>query len=144
MKCLLTEKKNMTIMMVVGLVLIAIGVMIFAMAPEEAHLLSRIAGFLSGLGTSLAVMGAGVLVWRAAVGERRATESEMAMQDERGQAIAYRAQSLMAAAAVLSLCTIVVVALLRGDRLYMGLGAGLCMLCAVVKFVALRVYGKRM
>jgi len=144
MKCVIREKKNMTIMTVAGLVLIAIGVVGFAVLPEEAHLLSRVAGFLAGLGTSLAVMGAGVLIWRAAVGERRAAESDMAMQDERGQAIAYRAQSMLAVAAVCSLIVIIIVALLRGDRVYLMLGAGLCMICTVVKFVALRVYGKRM
>lgn len=144
MKCVIREKKYMMVMMIVGLVLIAIGGVGFAMLPEEAHLLSRVAGFLAGLGTSLAVMGAGVLLWRAAVGERRANESDMAMQDERGQAIAYRAQSMLAIAAVFSLIVIIIVALLRGDRVYMMLGAGLCLLCTVVKFAALHVYGRRM
>ena len=66
MKCRLTEKKNMTVMLIVGLGMIALGGVAGFLLPEEAHLATRIAGFVSGLGSSLAIM-AGVVL----LGEQR-------------------------------------------------------------------------
>ena len=144
MKCKLTEKRNMTVMLVVGLAMIAVGTLCGYVLPDEQHVLVRLAGMMTGMGLSLAVIAAGVLIWRNAVGEARANESEMQMQDERGQAIAYRAQSVLAIAAVMSLIAIVVIALVRGDGFYMLLSGALCVMCAAVKLVSMWAMGKRM
>ena len=144
MKCKLTEKRNMTVMLVVGLAMIAVGTLCGYVLPDEQHVLVRLAGMMTGMGLSLAVIAAGVLIWRNAVGEARANESEMQMQDERGQAIAYRAQSVLAIAAVMSLIAIVVIALVRGDGFYMLLSGALFVLCAAVKLVSMWAMGKRM
>lgn len=144
MKCKLSEKKNMTVLLIVGLVLIAVGALAAYLLPEESHMLVRLAGFATGAGLAFTVMAAGVLIWRSLVGESRANESEMQMQDERGQAIAYRAQSALAIAAVGALIVIEVVALVRGDEFYMFLGTALCVLCAAVKFVSMWALGRRM
>ena len=144
MKCKLTEKKNMTVLLILGLTMIAVGALGGYLLPEERHLLVRLAGFATGAGLAFTVMAAGVLIWRSLVGETRANESEMQMQDERGQAIAYRAQSALAIAAVGALIVIEVAALVRGDEFYMFLGAALCVLCAAVKFVSMWALGRRM
>ena len=144
MKCKLTEKRNMTVLLTVGLAMIAVGALAGYLLPDEQHVLVRLAGMATGMGLSFTVIAAGVLIWRNAVGEARANESEMQMQDERGQAIAYRAQSVLAIAAVISLITIVVIALVRGDGFYMLLGGALCVLCAVVKLVSMWALGRRM
>ena len=144
MKCKLTEKRNMTVMMVVGLLMIALGALAGYLLPEEQHVPVRMAGFVTGVGLAFTLMAAGVLIWRSLVGETRANESEMQMQDERGQAIAYRAQSALAIAAVGALIVIEVAALVRGDEFYMFLGAALCVLCAAVKFVSMWALGRRM
>ena len=144
MKCKLTEKRNMTVMLVVGLAMIAVGALGGYVLPDEQHVLVRLAGMMTGMGLSLTVIAAGVLIWRSAVGEARATESEMQMQDERGQAIAYRAQSVLAIAAVMSLIAILVIALVRGDGFYMLLNGALCVLCAAVKLVSMWAMGRRM
>ena len=144
MKCKLTEKRNMTVMLVVGLAMIAVGALCGYVLPDEQHVLVRLAGMMTGMGLSFTVIAAGVLIWRSAVGEARATESEMQMQDERGQAIAYRAQSVLGIAAVMSLIAIVVIALVRGDGFYMLLGGALCVLCAAVKLVSMWAMGRRM
>ena len=144
MKCKLTEKRNMTVMLVVGLAMIAVGTLCGYVLPDEQHVLVRLAGMMTGMGLSLAVIAAGVLIWRNAVGEARANESEMQMQDERGQAITYRAQSVLAIAAVMSLIAIVVIALVRGDGFYMLLSGALCVMCAAVKLVSMWAMGKRM
>ena len=144
MKCRLNEKKNMRIMLVAGLAMIAVGALCGYALPDESHMLTRLAGMLTGMGFAFTVIAAAVLIWRNMVGETRARESEMKLQDERGQIIAGRAQSLLAIAAVLSLIVIDVTALLRGDELYMLLSSGLCLLCAVVKVIAMRVLEKRM
>ena len=137
MKCKLTEKKNMTVLLIVGLTMIAVGAL-------GGYLLVSLAGFATGAGLAFTVMAAGVLIWRSLVGETRANESEMQMQDERGQAIAYRAQSALAIAAVGALIVIEVAALVRGDEFYMFLCAALCVLCAAVKFVSMWALGRRM
>lgn len=144
MKCKLTEKRNMTVMLVVGLAMIAVGALGGYVLPDEQHVLVRLAGMMTGMGLSFTVIAAGVLIWRSAVGEARATESEMQMQDERGQAIASRAQSVLAIAAVMSLIAIVVIALVRGDGFYMLLSGALCVLCAAVKLVSMWAMGRRM
>lgn len=144
MKCKLNEKKNMTALLVAGLVMIAVGALAGYLLPEEQHTLVRMAGFVTGVGLAFTVMAAGVLIWRNLVGEARANESEMQMQDERGQAIAYRAQSVLAFAAVAALIAIVVIALVRSDGFYMLLGGALCVLCAVVKLVSMWALGRRM
>ena len=144
MKCKLTEKRNMTVMLVVGLAMIAVGALAGYLLPEEQHVPVRMAGFVTGAGLAFTLMAAGVLIWRNLVGEKRANESEMQMQDERGQAIAYRAQSALAIAAVAALIEIIVIALVRGDGFYMLLGGALCVLCAVVKLVSMWALGRRM
>ena len=144
MKCKLTEKRNMTVMLVVGLLMIALGALAGYLLPEEQHVPVRMAGFVTGAGLAFTLMAAGVLIWRNLVGEKRANESEMQMQDERGQAIAYRAQSVLAIAAVMSLIAILVIALVRGDGFYMLLSGALCVLCAAVKLVSMWAMGRRM
>lgn len=144
MKCRMTEKRNTMIMTAVGVFMIALGAAAGLMLPDEEHLLVRLAGVVTGAGTAFAVIGAGILLWRGAVGKERAAESEMAMQDERGQMIAYKAQNVMAFAAVISLIVVELTALMRGDRLYMLLCACLCLLSAAAKVIAMRVYDKRM
>ena len=144
MKCKLTEKRNMMALLVAGLVMIAVGALGGYLLPDEQHTLVRMTGFVTGAGLAFTVMAAGVLIWRNLVGEARANESEMQMQDERGQAIAYRAQSVLAFAAVAALIAIVIIALVRGDEFYMLLGGALCVLCAVVKLVSMWALGRRM
>lgn len=142
MKCKLTEKKNMTAMLIVGLALAACGFVANTLIPEDQHLGARLAGFVSGIGISFAVIGGGVLLWRKIVGKERAADSELAMTDERGQMIAYKAQSVMAIACTFSLIALIFAALVRGDTFYMLLGGVLCAVCAAAKFIAAYVYGK--
>ena len=52
MTCKWGEKKNMTVLLAVGLVLLIGGLICNLFLPEEAHLPSRIAGFFSGMGGS--------------------------------------------------------------------------------------------
>lgn len=144
MKCKLTEKRNMTVLLTVGLVMIALGALAGHLLQEDQHVLVRLAGMATGVGLAFTMMAAGVLIWRNLVGEKRANESEMQMKDERGEAIAYRAQSALAIAAVAALIAIVVIALVRGDEFYMFLGAALCVLCAAVKLVSMWALGRRM
>ncbi|MCI7736416.1 MAG: hypothetical protein MSL26_04625 [Clostridiales bacterium] len=144
MKCKQTEKKSMTVMLIVGMILLIGGFGAARLLPEEQHLATRLAGFVSGIGGAFAAIGAVVLIRRAVIGEERAKDSELSMKDERGQMIAYRAQCLLAIAAVLSLCVIVFVSLMRGDTFMMLLAAALCLVSAAVKVGALWFYGKRM
>ena len=144
MKCRLTEKRNMTIMLIAGLVLMAVGALAGYLLPEEAHEATRIAGFASGAGMSLAVMAGIVLLRRAWLGEKRARDSELTMSDERGVAVAYKAQSAMAIAAVFALVIIDMIALMRGDTFYLSIVCVLLAVIALVKLVAWHVYNKKM
>ena len=144
MKCRLTEKKNMTVMLIVGLGMIALGGVAGFLLPEEAHLATRIAGFVSGLGSSLAIMAGVVLLRRARLGEARAKDSELAMNDERGLAVAYKAQNVAAIAAVFAMIAMMVAALIRGDEFYMLMGSMLLCAVALVKLAAWHIYNKRM
>ena len=144
MKCRFFDQKKMWVMLAVGLVMALLGGAAGYLTPEDARLATRLAGFFTGVGTALAFMGGGVLLWRRIVGERKAHESELFMQDERGQAIAYKAQSATAIAAVLALVLMMAVATVRGDYLYMELGTVLCIVLCFVKLLAWYVYSRRM
>lgn len=144
MKCRLTEKKNMMVMLIIGIVLAVGGAITAYLLPEEQHMLTRVAGMATGAGTSLAVMAAAVLIRRAVIGEERARDSELAMNDERGLTVAYKAQNAAAIAAVLGVVLLVIVAVLRGDGLYMQLGCAICIAIALIKLVAYSIYNRRM
>ena len=140
----LADSKKMTIMLYAGIMLALLGMLAGFLLPEEQHMATRAAGFVTGLGSALAAMGGGVLLWHRIIGEKRARESALAMGDERGQAVAYRAQSAMAIAAVLGLAVIIAVAAVRGDTLYMELGTVMCCLLCGVKLLAWHWFNKRM
>ena len=144
MKCKLTEKKTMTVMLITGLVMIAIGAISGYVLPDEEHLATRIAGFVSGIGSSLAIMAGVVLLRRARLGEERAKDSELTMHDERGMAVAYKAQNVAAIAAVLGLIGLSLLALARGDELYALVCSWLLIAVALIKLIAWHIYNRTM
>lgn len=75
MTCKWGEKKNMTVLLAVGLVLLIGGLICNLFLPEEAHLPSRIAGFFSGMGGSFTAISLVVLVRRRIIGEARAKDA---------------------------------------------------------------------
>lgn len=144
MKCKLTEKKRMKVMLIVGLILTALGSAAAFFMPDEAHLATRVAGFAAGLGFSLAVMSGAVLIRRRRLGEARAKDAELAMTDERGLAVAYRAQNVAAVAAVFAMIALMIAALVRGDDFYAMMGSFLLCAVALVKLAAWHFYNKTM
>lgn len=144
MACKWGEKKNMTILLAVSLVLLIGGVTCGLLLPKEAHLSSRIAGFFSGMGGSFTAISLVGLVRRRLIGEARAKDSELAATDERGQLIALKAQNILALCVTFSMCAMVVVATVRGDTLYMLLGGVLLLLSAAGKAAAAYLYGKQL
>lgn len=144
MTCKANRKKSMLIMLAIGLALMAIGAIMGALLPDEAHWQTKAAGVVCGGGSSLAVMAGVILLRRHRMGEKRAADSELEMTDERGIAVAYRAQNAAGIAAVLGIVAIMLTALFRGDELYMTLGIVLCFVVAAVKLVAWVHYNRKM
>ena len=144
MRCKLTEKKRMKVMLIVGLILTALGSAAAFFMPDEAHMATRVAGFAAGLGFSLAVMSGAVLLRRRRLGEARAKDAELAMTDERGLAVAYRAQNVAAVAAVFAMIALMIAALVRGDDFYAMMGSFLLCAVALVKLAAWYFYNKTM
>lgn len=144
MKCRATRKAWLWGMLVVGAALLLAGMVWVKVIGVEEGLSSRMAGFLSGLGGSLAAMGGGFLLLGRIRGEQRTRESKLHMEDERGLMVAYKAQNVAAIYAVLAIIAILIVALVRGDGLYMALGTAACTTVALVKMAAWYIYDKRM
>jgi len=144
MKCKLTEKKNLTVVLAAGIVMILVGAVVAWLLPEEAHLATRLAGFVSGVGSSLTVIAGVLLLRRVRLGEARAREAELAMNDERGIAVAYKAQSVAAIAAVFALVAMTLAGLLRGENFYAFFGSALLCAVALVKLAAWMIYNKTM
>lgn len=144
MKCRMAEKKNMKVMLVIGLAMIVIGAVLGFMLPDEAHWQTKTAGVINGAGFAFTVMAAVVLIRRKRMGEARANDSELAMTDERGMAVAYRAQNVAAIAAILGIVAIMLTALYKGDALYMSMGIAICIFVAAVKLIAWHVYNRIM
>ena len=144
MKCKAMQKVWLKGMLAAGAVLLAAG-LIWAYGVGAADgLPMRLAGFLSGMGGAFAAIGGGCLLLNRIRGERRTRESALHMDDERGLAVAYKAQSAAAIAAVLALVAMLVAALVRGDSFYMAMGSAGCILVALVKLIAWVVYDKTM
>lgn len=144
MKCRATENGWLWGMLSVGTVLLLAGVIWVGVIGAGEGLPSRMAGFLSGLGGSLMAMGGGFLLLGRIRGERRSKESKLHMEDERGLQVAYKAQNVAAVCAVMGIIVILIVALVRGDELYMALGTAACIAVAVVKIAAWYIYDKKM
>ena len=144
MKCKAMQKVLLKGMLAAGAVLLAAG-LIWAYGVGAADgLPMRLAGFLSGMGGAFAAIGGGCLLLNRIRGERRTRERALHMEDERGLAVAYKAQSAAAIAAVLALVAMLLVALVRGDQLYMEMGSAACCLVALVKIIAWVAYDKTM
>ena len=144
MKCQLTEKKKLKVMLGVGLALVVLGAAAAYLLPDEAHLATRIAGFVSGLGAALAVMGGVLLLRHRRLGEAGARDAALQMNDERGVAVAYKAQSVMAFAAVIALAILTIAAMLRGDTFYMIMGAVMLFAVGIGKLIALYIFNRLM
>ena len=82
MTCKWGEKKNMMVLLAVGLFFLIDGLICNLFLPEEAHLPSRIAGFFSGMGGSFTAISLVVLVRRRIIGEVRANDSELFPSEE--------------------------------------------------------------
>lgn len=144
MKCKLTDKKSLKILLIAGLVLMAVGAIVGYLLPEEAHLATSIAGMASGVGSSFTLIGGVMLLRRWRLGEARARDAELAMTDERGMAVAYKAQSVAAIAAILAMIAMMLVALVRGDEFYAFMGSLLLCAVALIKLAAWYIYNRTM
>ena len=144
MKCKLTDKKSLKILLIAGLVLMAVGAIVGYLLPEEAHLATRIAGMASGMGSSFTLIGGVMLLRRWRLGEARARDAELAMTDERGMAVAYKAQSVAAIAAVFAMIDMMLGALVRGDEFYALMGSVLLIAVALIKLAAWYIYNRTM
>lgn len=142
--CRLYSAKQLKGLLIVGLVLAALGAAAGYFLPDEAHLATSIAGLASGVGSSLAMVGGIFLLRRWRLGEARAKDAELAMTDERGMAVAYKAQSVAAVTAVLALVGVSLLALVRGDELYALVCSGLLIAVALIKLAAWHIFNKRM
>ena len=131
-------------LLIVGLVLLAAGALAGYLLPDDAHLAASIAGMASGIGSSLAMLGGVFLLRRWRLGEKRAMDFELTMTDERGMAVAYKAQSAAAIAAVLAMVAMMLTALARGDEFYALMGSMLLCAVALVKLAAWHIYNRKM
>ena len=143
-KSKMNDAKQLKMLLVAGVMLMAAGAVAGYMTPDEAHLATSIAGMASGVGSSFALIGGVLLLRRWRLGEARARDAELAMTDERGMAVAYKAQSVAAIAAILAMIAMMLTALVRGDEFYAFMGSMLLCAVAVIKLVAWQIYNKTM
>ena len=145
MKCIMNQKKNLNIMLFIGLAFMLAGAAAAWLMGEDASALAmRLAGFATGLGIALVTVSAAWLIWKKIVGARRAQDKELEMGDERGQIINTRAQAMVGFTATLAVIAIDVVALVRGDDLYMLLCTLGCFAIALTGIIARAVLGRKL
>ena len=140
----LNSPKYLKGLLIVGLVLLAAGALAGYLLPDDAHLATSIAGMANGIGSSFALIGGVLLLRRWRLGEKRARDYELTMTDERGMAVAYKAQSAAAIAAVLAMVAMMRTALARGDESYALMGSMLLCTGALVKLAAGHIYNRKM
>lgn len=145
MKCKMkTNPEQLRTMLVIGLVLLACGIGGAWLIEGDNPTAMRLAGFCAGMGGAFTAMGGGFLLWRRVIGEQRAQESDRAMNDERGQLIAYKTSGVLALTAVIVICAQLIIAMVRGDSFYMLLGTAGCFIIAIASGVARAVYSKKL
>ena len=140
----LNNPKYLKGLLIVGLVMLTAGALAGYLLPTDAHLATSIAGMASGVGSSFALIGGVWLLRRWRLGEMRARDFELVMTDERGMAVAYKAQSAAAIAAVFAMIVMMLTAFVRGDEFYAVMGSILLCVVALVKLAAWHIYNKRM
>lgn len=143
-KSKISNPKYLKGLLIVGLALMACGAAAGYVLPADAHLATSMAGMASGVGSSFALIGGVMLLRRWRLGEARARDAELVMTDERGMAVAYKAQSVAAITAVLAMIAMMLTALVRGDEFYAFMGSLLLCAVALVKLAAWYIYNKRM
>ena len=143
-KCTMSDPKTLKGLLGAGIILMVFGALAGYLLPAEAHLATGIAGMASGMGASFALIGGVLLLRRWRLGEKRAMDFELTMTDERGMAVAYKAQSAAAIAAVLALVAMMLTALARGDEFYAVMGSMLLCTVALVKLAAWHIYNRKM
>ena len=139
----LSNPKYLKNLLTVGLVLLAAGAAGYLL-PSDAHLATSIAGMASGMGSSFALIAGVLLLRRRRLGEARAKDADLVMTDERGMAVAYKAQSAAAIAAVLAMVVMMLTAFVRGDEFYAFLGSVLLLAVALVKLASWHIYNRQM
>ena len=145
MKCMLNKVKNLKIIMFIGLALMFAGIGAMRLLGEDASAAAyRMAGFFAGIGFSLVVVAGAWLIYKRVVGAQRARDKELEMGDERGQAINMKAQAMIGFVATFIVIAIDVVALARGDGLYMALCTAGCFAIALTGMIARAVLGKKL
>ena len=145
MKCSMKTSRYQMIVMFIGLALMFAGIAAaLAMGEDGAPGAFRLAGFAAGLGFALATACGVWLIWKRIAGKSRAQDKELEMGDERGQAINTRAQAMIGFVATFALIAINIVALVRGDGLYMALCTAGCFAVAFTGFISRAVLGKKM
>ena len=145
MKCMLNKTKNLMITLFIGLAMMFVGIGAAYVAGEEASALTmRLLGFITGLGGSIASVAGVWLIYKRVVGAQKARDKELEMGDERGQMINTQAQAVIGFAATLIVIAIDVVALARGDGLYMALCTAGCFAIALTGMIARAVLGKKL
>lgn len=145
MKCFTKTTRNQMIVMFIGLALMFTGIgAVLALGEGGTSGVFRLAGFAVGLGLSLTIACGVWLIWKRVVGKSRAQDKELEMGDERGQEINTRAQAMIGFAATFALIAINIVALVRGDGLYMFLCTAGCLIVALTGFIARAVLGKKL
>ena len=102
------------------------------------------AGFFAGIGFSLVVVAGAWLIYKRVVGAQRARDKELEMGDERGQAINTQAQAVVGFAATFVVIGVDIVALVRGDDLYMGLCTAGCLIIALTACISRAVLGRKL
>lgn len=142
--CRINDSKALKGLLIAGVALMVIGVAAGYLLPDEAHLATSLAGMASGVGSSFALIGGVLLLRRWRLGEVRAKDAELVMTDERGMAVAYKAQNVAAIAAVLAMIAMMLVALVRGDEFYAFMGSLLLCAVALAKLAAWYIYNKKM
>ena len=143
-KSRMNDRKSLMGLMITGLVLAVLGAAAGYALPEEEHLATSLAGMASGVGSSFVLIGGVLLLRRWRLGDARARDAELAMTDERGMAVAYKAQNVGAIAAVLAMIAMMLTALIRGDHFYAVMGSALRCAVALVKLAAWYIYNKKM
>jgi len=143
-KSKISNPKDLKGLLIVGLVMMVAGALAGYLLPIDAHLATSIAGMASGIGSSFALIGGVLLLRRWRLGEMRAKDFELAMTDERGMAVAYKAQNAAAIAAILAMIAMMLTALVRGDEFYALMGAYLLCAVALIKLAAWHVYNRKM
>lgn len=141
--CVKKTKENI-IVIVIGLVFVALGLILAYQLPEENHIMMRFAGMVSGIGCGISLVSVVSLIRRKRSTPEQLKQQEIEKNDERNIRIRLEAAAVTTGASYFILIAMAMIFMYMGEFVITCITIGAMYLEVFIFFIARRIIEKRM